>query len=222
VVVISVYTLLPSLLEGLVARNLRSGLGLAEAPEVNLVSDPAPSVLLGRFEEGEITLTNPELGGVRPDEMKIYLEPFDLDVRGSVVSGRIESGRPLSGAFRAELSEAEVARLANSSDNLAAPVEGVQLEEGYLVVGFEVEAPGARVPVGVEGEVALRDDELLFEPRRLEVLGGDVPELLTRRLLEGVDFAYPIELPFEGEVSGVEIQEDHLVLTGEVSDLFVR
>jgi hypothetical protein len=74
----------------------------------------------------------------------------------------------------------------------------------------------------VEGEVALRDDELLFEPRRLEVLGGDVPELLTRRLLEGVDFAYPIELPFEGEVSGVEIQEDRLVLTGEVSALIVR
>ncbi len=218
-VVIGVYTLLPSLLEGLVARNLREGFGLAEAPEVNLVSDPAPGVLLGRFEEGEITLTNPELGSVRPNEVKIYLKPFDLEVRGSVASGRIESGRPLSGAFRAELSEAEVARLANSSDNLAAAVGGVQLEEGYLVVGFEGEAPGARVPVGVEGEVALRDDELLFEPRRLEVLGGDVPERLTRSLLEGTDFAYPIELPFEGEVSGVEVHEDRLVLTGEVRDL---
>jgi hypothetical protein len=188
---------------------------------VNLVSDPAPSVLLGRFEEGEITLTNPKLGSVRPNDVKIYLKPFDIDVRGSLASGRIESGRPLSGAFRAELSEAEVARLANSSDNLAAPVGGVQLEEGYLVIGFEVEAPGARVPVGVEGEVALRDDELLFEPRRLDVLGGDVPERLTRGLLEGMDFAYPMELPFEGEVSGVEIQEDRLVLTGEVRDLFV-
>jgi hypothetical protein len=213
--------LLPSLLEGLVARNLRDGLGLAEAPEVNLVSDPAPSVLLGRFEEGEITLTNLELGSVRPNEVKIYLEPFDLDVRGSVASGRIESDGPLSGTLRAELSEVEVARLANASNNLAASVRNVRLEEGYLVVGFEVEAPGVRVPVGVEGEVALRDDELLFEPRRLEVLGGDVPELLTRRLLEGMDFTYPLELPFEGEVSGVEVQEDRLVLTGEVSDLFV-
>jgi hypothetical protein len=213
--------LLPSLLEGLVARNLRSGLGLSEALEVNLVSNPAPSALLGRFEEGEITLTTPELGGVRPNEVKIYLETFDLDVRGSVESGRIESGRPLSGAFRAELSEEEVARLADFSENVAAPVRGVRLEEGYLVVGFEVEAPGARVPVGVEGEVALRDDELLFKPRRLDVLGGDVPERLTRGLLEGMDFAYPIELPFEGKVSGVKIQEDRLVLTGEVRDLFV-
>jgi hypothetical protein len=55
----------------------------------------------------------------------------------------------------------------------------------------------------------------------LDVLGGDVPERLTRGLLEGMDFAYPIELPFEGEVSGVKIQEDRLVLTGEVRDLFV-
>ncbi len=219
--VISVYTLLPSLLEGLVARNLRDGLGLSEAPEVNLVSDPASRVLLGRVEEGEITLTNPELGGVRPDEVKIYLEPFDLDVRGSVASGRIESEGPLSGTLRAELSEGEVVRLANASNNLAAPVSNVRLEEGYLVVGFEVEALGARVPVGVEGEAILRDGELLFEPRRLEVLGGDFPERVTRRLLEGVDFASPIELPFEGEVSGVEIQEDRLVLAGEVSDLFV-
>ena len=103
-VVISIYTLLPSLLEGLVARNLRDGLGLAEAPEVNLVSDPAPSVLLGRFEEGEITLTNSELGGVRPDEVKIYLEPLDLDVPASVTSGRIESEGLLSRTLRAELS----------------------------------------------------------------------------------------------------------------------
>jgi hypothetical protein len=44
---------------------------------------------------------------------------------------------------------------------------------------------------------------------------------LTRGVLEGMDFAYPIELPFEGEVSGVEVHEERLVLTGEVSDLFV-
>jgi hypothetical protein len=209
-------------LEGLVARNLRDGLGLVEAPEVNLVSDPAPSVLLGRFEEGEITLTNPELGGVRPDEVEIYLESFDLDVPASVASGRIESEGPLSGTLRVELSEIEVTRLASFSETLAAPVRGVRLEEGYLVVGFEVEALGTRVPVGVEGDIVIRDGgELGFEANRLDVLGEPLPERLTRKLLEGVDFAYPIELPFEGEVSGVEVHEDHLVLTGEVSDLFI-
>lgn len=220
VAIIGAYTFVPSLLEGLVARSLRDGLGLANAPEVNLVSDPAPSVFLGKFEEGEITLTNSELGGVRPDEVTVDLEPFDLDVPGSVASGRIESEGPLSGTLRVELSEEEVARLAAFSDTLAAPVRDVRLEDGYLVLGFEVEALGTRLPVGVEGKVVLRDGgELRFEPQRLEVLGEPLPERLTRRLLEGVDFAYPIELPFEGEISGVEIHEDRLVLTGEARDL---
>jgi hypothetical protein len=190
---------------------------------VKLVSDPAPGVLWGRFEDGEVTLTNPELGYVRPDEVKIYLEPFDLDVPASVAGGRIESKEPLSGMLRVELSEEEVARLAAFSETLAAPVRGVRLEEGYIVVGFEVEALGTRVPVGVEGDIVLRSGgELGFEANRLEVLGEPLPERLTRRLLEGVDFAYPIELPFEGEVSEVAIHEERLVLTGEVSVLSAR
>lgn len=190
---------------------------------MKLVSDPAPGVLWGRFEDGEVTLTNPELGYVRPDEVKIYLEPFDLDVPASVAGGRIESKEPLSGMLRVELSEEEVARLAAFSETLAAPVRGVRLEEGYIVVGFEVEALGTRVPVGVEGDIVLRNGgELGFEANRLEVLGEPLPERLTRRLLEGVDFAYPIELPFEGEVSEVAIHEERLVLTGEVSVLSAR
>ena len=118
---------------------------------MKLVSDPAPSMFFGRFEDGKITLTNSELGYVRPDEAKIYLEPFDLDVPASVAGGRIESEEPLSGMLRVELYEEEVARLAAFSETLAAPVRGVRLEEGYIVVGFEVEALGTRVPVGVEG-----------------------------------------------------------------------
>jgi hypothetical protein len=187
---------------------------------VNLVSDPAPSVFLGKFEEGEIALTNPEFGGVRPDEVTIELEPFDLEVPGSMASGLIESEGPLSGTLQVELSEEEVARLAALSDTQAPPVRDVRLEEGYLVLEFEVEALGTRLPVGVEGEVVLRDGgELRFEPQRLEVLGESLPERLTRRLLEGVDLAYPIELPFEGEISGFEIHENRLVLTGEAKDL---
>jgi hypothetical protein len=187
---------------------------------VNLVSDPVSNMLLGRFEEGEITLANPELGYVRPDEVNIDLEPFDLDVSSSVASGRIESEGPLSGALHVELSEEEVARLAAFSETLAAPVRDVRLEEGYLVVGFEVEALGARLPVGVEGDVVLQDGgELGFEASRLEVLGEPLPERVTEELLEGVDFAYPVELPFEGELSGVELHEDRLVLTGEARDL---
>ena len=57
---------------------------------MNLASDPAPSVFLGEFERGEVTLTDPALpGGVRPDEVTVNLEPFDLDVLGTATSGSI-------------------------------------------------------------------------------------------------------------------------------------
>ena len=211
--------MLPPLLEGLVARNLQDGFGLVEKPEVDLTSDPAPNVLLGKFEEGEITLANTELGGVRPNEVKIFLEPFDLDLPASVASGSIKSEVPLFGMLRAELSEREVATLAAFSET-PAPVREVRLEDGYIVVEFGVEVQGTRVPVNVEGDAVLRDGgKLGFEAARWEVLGEPLPERPTQRLLEEVNFAYSIELPFEGELSKVDAHKDRLVLTGGVRNL---
>ncbi len=71
-------------------------------------------MLLGRFEEGRVTITIPELGGVRPDKATVDLGPFDLDVLRSLASRCIRGEGPLSGALRVELSEEEVARLASS------------------------------------------------------------------------------------------------------------
>jgi hypothetical protein len=211
-------------MEGLAARSLQGGLGLSEAPEVSLVSDPAPDVLFGKFEEGEVVLTSPELGDANPDEVTIDLDPFDLDMPGSLLSGGIESESPLSGRFRMELSEGEVTRLATftgaSGSSAVAPVKNVRLEEGYAVVGSEFDVFNARIPFGVQGEISLRDGDLVFQPRRLEALGEPVPDRLARDLLGEVGFAYPIdELTFEGEISGVEVHKGRLVLTGEVRDL---
>ena len=220
VALISTYTFLPPHLEDLVARDLQDRLGLSERPEVDLTSDPPPNVLLGRFEEGRVTITNPELGGVRPDRATVDLRPFDLDVLRSLVSGGIRGEGPLSGTLRVELSEEEVARLASSSAP-SVRVTGVELGEGYLVVGSEVEVLGARVPMRVEGGFDLRDGELRFEPSRLEALGAPAPRQFTQDLLRGASFTYSVELPF-GEVSGVELREDRLELTGEVEDLSVE
>ena len=184
-------------------------------PEVDLVSDPPPNMLLGIFEEGRVTIENPALGGVRPEEATVDLGPFDLDVLGSLASGRVRAAEPLSGTLRVELSEGEGARLASSGAQ-GMRVTGVEIGEGYLAVGAEVEVSGARLPVRVEGDFTLREGELRFEPRRLEALRVPVPQRFTQDLLQGASFAYPVDLPF-GEVSGVELREDRLVLTGEVT-----
>ena len=56
----------------------------------------------------------------------------------------------------------------------------------------------------------------------MEVLGEPLPERLARRLLESADYAYPVELPVERQVSGGEAHKDRLVFTGEVRDLFAK
>jgi hypothetical protein len=219
VALISTYVFLPLLCENFVAKSLQNGFGLEEAPEVDLSSGSPRGILAGEFKDGRVTFANPELvGGVPPDGMTVDLDPFDLDVLGSVASGRIRSEEPISGTFQAELSEEKVARIAASS-NATAPVRSVELEEGRLVVGSEVEVLGAHIPVGVDGGLSLKNGTLRFEPRLVEAVGTPVPERLTQGLLRGAEFAYPIgELPFGG-LSGVEIQRDRLVLTGEVKNL---
>ncbi len=181
---------------------------------MNLTSDPAPNVFLGKFEEGWVKFESTEPAS----EITVDLDPFDLDLLGSLVSGRIRSEKPLSGTLRAELSEEEVARIASSYG--VAPVKGVELEEGMVTVDSEVEVVGVSVPVGVKGEVALQDGALRFEPRQLRVFGEPLPSRLERRLLREADFSYPVgELTAGAEVSGVEVHEDRLVLTSEVTSL---
>jgi hypothetical protein len=151
-------------------------------------------------------------------ETTVDLDPFDLDVLGSLASGRIRSEEPLSGTLRAELSEEEVTKIASSYAD--APVEGVELEEGMVTVCSEVEVLGVSVPVGAEGEAAVQDGALHFEPRQLSAFGEPLPSRLERRLLREADFSYPVdELAAGVEVSGVEVHEDRLVLTGAVTSL---
>ena len=149
-------------------------------------------------------------------ETWVDLDPFDLDVLGSMASRRIRSKEPLSGALRAELSEEEVFRIASSY--AAAPVRGVELEEGRVTVDSEVEILGVSVPVGAEGEVDVQDGALRFKPRRIDALGQQVPDRLARRLLWEANFTYPLgELLGGAEVSAVDVQEGRLVFTGEVT-----
>jgi hypothetical protein len=215
VLLVSSFVLLPLLLEKLVAQGLQSGLGLADEPHVEIRGDLPLGALAGEFEEGQVTFANPELpGGVRPDEVTVDLDPFDLDVLGSVASGRLRVEEPVSGELRIELSEEEIVEIATVF--AASPVGEVELEEGRFVVGSEVELLGVRVPVSVEWELDVRDSVLHFEPVRAKALGEPVPD----ELLAGASFEYPIgELPFEGELSSVEIREDRLVLVGRAEDL---
>lgn len=219
VLVVGTYIFLPPLLEGYVARDLRDKLGLAETPEVGLTSDPAPRMLFGEFSDAHVTLPPAVAGNVRPDEVTIDLDPFDVDMLGSVTSGGLRTTAPLTGDLRVELSEAEVNRIAASQVS-SFPVTGVDLRNGSVLVGSEVSVFGFPIPVGVEGDVEVRDSSLVFVPSRVEAFGATVPEGVSAELLKGTSFVYPLGEQFGGSVvTGVDLREGRMILTGKLGAL---
>ena len=219
VLVVGTYTVLPPLVEGYVARNLQESLGLPETPEVDLTSDPAPLMLLGEFADGRVSLPPSVAGNVRPEEVAIDLDPFDVDVTASVSDGALRTEAQVTGGLRVELSEAEVNRIATSQVS-SFPITGVDLRQGSVFVGSEVDVFGFPVPVGVEGGVEVADGSLIFVPGRVEAFGTTVPEDVSAALLEGTSFVYPLGEQFGGSViTGAELLEDRVVLTGELGEL---
>lgn len=98
-----------------------------------------------------------------------------------------------------EFSEEEVAGISSS----VVPVRGVELEEGRVTISSEVEVLRLSVPVGAEGEVAVQDGALRFEPQRIEALGQQAPDRLAWLLFWRAGFSYPVgELAGGVEVSG--------------------
>lgn len=216
---IGAYTFLPPLVEGAAARNLQSNLGLSQTPRVELTSDPAYGMLLGRFESGNVRLEEPEFAGVRPERVRMKLDSFEMDLQQSIREGTFVPREELSGDIRVMLSEDELERIASTGVS-EFPVREIGLSDGYLSVGSSTQVLGVDVPIAVRGEVDVRGGEIVYEPERASAFGTTLPRDVTDRILSGTEFGYPVEdLPFEGEITGIETGEGALALEGSVRDL---
>jgi hypothetical protein len=215
VVLGSIYVFLPSFLEASAARGIRDRLGLESAPGLELERGTLPEMLAGRFPGGRVTMEGVEFGGIRSMRVVLDLDPLDLDLPASILRGAIESQKPLSGALRVVVSEEEISRLAKVAAEV--PVREVELEEDLVVVGSEASALGLAVPVSVQGSLDLRSGKLVFKPQGVSALGTPVPEGLGHQLLAKADFSYPLHgLPRGVRFTGVEVAEEHLVLSGQM------
>ena len=218
VFLIGPYTFLPSLLEYAVARDVQARLGAERRPDVRLESDPAPEMLAGEFSGGRIVLKKAELGGVLAQRARIDLNPFDINVWASMMSGRVVDREPLSGKIRVVVSEEEVARLVKARSEM--PVTGVEVKDDGVVVKSEASVLGTQLPVAVKGDLLLRDGSLDFEPQSLEAAGIPVPEELAEKLLAGANFEYPLDsLPYRTRITGVQTGGGQLFLDGRVPSI---
>lgn len=218
VAVLGSYTFLPPVFEGMMGRGIQDRLELESAPAANLESNPAPGILAGEFSQGKVVLEEPDFAGVRAERVAMDLEPFGVDMLGTILAGQIRPDEPLSGKLRVELPEREVERAAMAA--VDAPISGVKLEKDRVIIESGVRVLGAEIPVSIEGEPRLRGETLVFRPVRVEALGMEVPERMSRDLLSGARFEYPLRgLPYGAEVTGVRVEENRVVLSGRVERL---
>lgn len=216
---VGAYTFLPALVEGVVARNLESNLGLSRTPEVELTADPAYEILAGNFDSGEVVLGEPEFAGVRPERVRMDLDGFEVDLARSVREGGLRARGPLTGDIRVVLSENELERIASTGIE-SVPVREIGISAGDLTVGSSTEVLGVEVPISVSGPVSVEGGRIVYAPDEAAAFGTPLPEDVTDRILSGTNFGYPVEdLPFDGEVTGVETGEGTLALEGSVRDL---
>jgi LmeA-like phospholipid-binding len=215
VFLIGPYTFLPTLLEYAVARDVKARLGIEKQPDVELKSDPPLRMLAGEFSGGRVVMKNTDLGNVTATRARIDLDPFDIDVWATMREGRVVAREPLSGDIRVAVPESEVSRLAKAGSEV--PIGGLDVQEGGVIARSEVSVLGRRFPASIEGEPALRDGELIFEPRGLTAAGVRVPDELADRLLAGTSFEYPLDrLPYQTTITSVEAQEGRIILSGRV------
>ncbi|MBA2346035.1 MAG: DUF2993 domain-containing protein [Rubrobacter sp.] len=218
VALIGAYTFLPPILESAVARDVQDELNLDQAPEVRLESDPQTAILVGTFSGGRVSLRDVNLGDVRAERAIVDLDPFDVDVSESVFRGEAVGDGPLSGRLRVTISEAEISRLAG--DAARTPIAGVQLENGRMRVRSTITVFGIEVPISVSGKLSLRDGKLVFVPDSLEAAGVPVPDEMSNQLLSDAAFTYPLQgLPDGTRITGARVEENSLVLTGEIRGL---
>jgi LmeA-like phospholipid-binding len=218
VFLIGPYTFLPTLLEYAVARDVKARLGIEKQPDVELKSDPPLRMLAGEFSGGRVVMKNTDLGNVTATRARIDLDPFDIDVWATMREGRVVAREPLSGDIRVAVPESEVSRLAKAGSEV--PIEGLDVQEGGVIARSEVSVLGRRFPASIEGEPALRDGELIFEPRGLTAAGVRVPDELADRLLAGTSFEYPLDrLPYQTTITSVEAQEGRIILSGRVPSI---
>jgi LmeA-like phospholipid-binding len=215
VFLIGPYTFLPSLLEYAVARDVKARLGIEKQPDVELKSDPPLRMLAGEFSGGRVVMKNTDLGNVTATRTRIDLDPFDIDVWATMREGRVVARDPLSGDIWVDVPESEVSRLVKAGSEV--PIQGLDVQEDGVIARSEVSVLGTRFPASIEGDPALRDGELIFEPRGLTAAGVRVPDELADRLLAGTSFEYPLDrLPYQTTITGVEAEEGRIILSGRV------
>jgi LmeA-like phospholipid-binding len=141
-VVLAPYTILPPLLESIVARTVQDKVGLSRPPEVELASDPPLGMYVGSFSKARISVRGYEIGGLQTEYVALELDPFNLNMLRSATTGTLSTAQPLSGRLQVKLSEATDLRLAQAG--IQAPPQSIELSQDQILSILSGQIPMGR------------------------------------------------------------------------------
>jgi hypothetical protein len=133
------YTILPPLLESMVARTVQDQVGLGRPPEVELGSDPPPKMYFGSFSKARISVRGYEISGLETEYVALELDPFDLNLLQSATTRTVSTAQPLSGRLQVKLSDESALRL--SQIGLAPPPQNIELTQEQILLILSGEIP---------------------------------------------------------------------------------
>ena len=141
-VVLAPYTILPPLLESLVARTVQDKVGLANPPAVELASDPPLGMYTGNFSEARISVRGYEIGGLKTEYVALELNPFNLNLLQSATTGTLSTTQPLSGRLQVKLTKATDLRFAQVG--IQPPPQSIELGQDQILSILSGQIPMGR------------------------------------------------------------------------------
>ena len=198
---LSVYLLLPGIIESRLAASLRESYGLEEEPTVEVSSNFPPELLLGRMDRIEVRMDSFVQEGIRLRDVRVDLRGVDASVRSLLSGGDLErETRAVS--LVARVPEEELNAYLRTND-LGLQGGRVDIRPRSVVYRSPDALFGLPASVGLDLRVSSPGEiEVILE--EASVAGVPLPAFLTRPLASGGRTLDLGELPLGTALESVE------------------
>ncbi|PRY52170.1 Protein of unknown function (DUF2993) [Geodermatophilus tzadiensis] len=195
-----------------VAATLQEAGGLAGAPDVDVAGWPfLTQAVQERYDEVRIGLTADDLGQPEGTRADVTLRGVHVPL-SDALSGSVERVPVDRVDGTATLTYALLSRELGAGTTLERAGDGLRVTRTVEVLGYTV-------PLTATGDVVLEGDELVVVVEDAAAGGVGVPGFVVDRAVALLDLRYPVELPYDLQLTGVTPGDDGVRVAVEGSDV---
>ena len=203
---------LPTYYEGRIEKSVKDNVQEYDYLEVDVDTDPAILLLMGRVEYGYIKTT-----GIRLDEIRIEsIEALYHNLRFINTTEGLKAVEGQNTSFKAVLTEKDLNDFLRERYDQFQDLN-INLSSSGVTLDLKEEIFGKLVKLTLTGNFQFADEETVrFTPQDLKVQDIEVPKLLLTRIIKAVEFELDLEqLPLPLNLKDIETEEDKLIIEGE-------